>query len=95
MNANLKKTNAPDPEILNVSGSICKTNVDEIAYASLVFEKKIIEIRELIFEEYDEVKNNSSILIILSFVFIVFIIFEFLSLNLSNYFSKNISCVMW
>ena len=40
--ANLKKTNAPDPEILNVSGSICKTNVDEIAYASLVFEKKII-----------------------------------------------------
>ena len=32
----------PEPEILNVSGSICKTNVDEIAYASLVFEKKII-----------------------------------------------------
>ena len=40
--ANLKKTNVPEPEILNVSGSICKTNVDEIAYASLVFEKKII-----------------------------------------------------
>ena len=40
--ANLKKTNVPEPEILNVSGSIYKTNVDEIAYASLVFEKKII-----------------------------------------------------
>ena len=40
--ANLKQTNASDPEILNVSGSICKTGVDEIAYASLVFEKKII-----------------------------------------------------
>ena len=40
--ANLKQTNAPDPEILNVSGSICKTGVDEIAYASLIFEKKII-----------------------------------------------------
>ncbi len=40
--ANLKKTNTPDPEIIDVSGSICKTNVDDIAYASLVFEKKII-----------------------------------------------------
>ena len=40
--ANLKKTDVPEPEILDVSGSICKTNVDETAYASLVFEKKII-----------------------------------------------------
>ena len=39
--ANLKQANVPDPEILNVYGSICKTGVDEIAYASLVFEKKI------------------------------------------------------
>jgi len=54
-------------------------------FFNYILKKKIIEIRELIFEEYDEVKNNSSILIILLFVFIVFIIFEFLSLNLFNY----------
>ena len=40
--ANLKKTGTAEPKILNVSGSICKTNVDDIAYASLVFENKII-----------------------------------------------------
>jgi hypothetical protein len=54
-------------------------------FLNFILKKKIIEIRELIFEEYDEVKNNSSILIILSFVFMVFIIFEFMSLNLFNY----------
>ena len=38
--ANLKeKLNVP--EVSNVSGSICRTGVDEIAYASLLFEKKI------------------------------------------------------
>ena len=47
--------------------------------------KKNIKIKELIFEEYSKVKKNNSIIIILSFVFIVFIIFEFLSLNLFNY----------
>ena len=45
--ANLKQTNVPDPEILNVSGSICKTGVDEIAYASLSFEKKLLLKSEL------------------------------------------------
>ena len=39
--ANLDQKDISDPEILDVSGSICKTGVDEIAYASLVFEKKI------------------------------------------------------
>jgi len=54
-------------------------------FLNLTLKNKNIRIRELIFEGYDEVKNNNLILIILSFVFIVFIIFEFLSLNLSNY----------
>ena len=39
--ANLDQTNVSEPELLDVSGSICKTGVDDIAYASLVFEKKI------------------------------------------------------
>lgn len=47
--------------------------------------KKKIKIKELFFEEHSEVKKNNSIIIVLSFIFIAFIIFEFLSLNLSNY----------
>jgi len=39
--ANLDQTNLSEPELLDVAGSICKTSVDDIAYASLVFEKKI------------------------------------------------------
>ena len=38
---NLNQTNISDPEILNVNGSICETGVDDIAYASLLFNKKI------------------------------------------------------
>jgi len=40
--ANLDKKNLAEPEVLDVSGSICKTSVDDIAYASLLFENKII-----------------------------------------------------
>ena len=54
-------------------------------FLNLTLKKKFIGIRDLNLEEYDEIKNNDPILIILSFVFIVFIIFEFMSLNLSNY----------
>jgi hypothetical protein len=50
-----------------------------------LIKKKNLKIREIIFEENDEVKNNSSTLIIFSLVFIAFIIFEFMSLNLFNY----------
>ena len=54
-------------------------------FLNITLKKKVIKIRELIFEEYEEVKSNSPILILLSFVFIVFIVLEFLSLNLYNY----------
>ena len=52
---------------------------------NLTFKKKIIKIKELIFEEFTEVKKNNPIIVILSLIFILFIIFEFMSLNLFNY----------
>ena len=54
-------------------------------FLNFTLKKKFIGIRDLNLEEYDEIKNKDPILIIMSFVFIVFIIFEFMSLNLSNY----------
>ena len=39
--ANLKYINIDVPEIIDVSGSISETGVDEIAYATLIFKKKI------------------------------------------------------
>jgi len=39
--ANLNQTKSPKIELLDVSGSICKTGVDDIAYASLLLNKKI------------------------------------------------------
>ena len=38
---NLEQKNFSEPELIDVSGSICKTGVDDIAYASLLFNKKI------------------------------------------------------
>ena len=38
--ANLDQSNLDNPEIVDVSGSICETGVDEIAYSTLIFKKK-------------------------------------------------------
>ena len=40
--ADLNKNNNLDPKIIDVSGSICKTGVDEVAYATLLFKNNIV-----------------------------------------------------
>ena len=54
-------------------------------FLNLTLKKKFLKIKDLFFEKNIESKYKDSSLLLISFIFIVFIILEFLSLNLSNY----------
>ena len=50
-------------------------------FLNQILKKKTIRIRELIFEKDEKIVNSHPTLIILSFIFIIFILFEFFSFN--------------
>ena len=52
-------------------------------FLNQILRKKIIRIKELIFEKDEKVINYYPVLIILSVIFIIFIFFEFFSINFS------------
>ena len=52
-------------------------------FSNQILKNKVIRIRELIFEKEEKVINYHPILIILSFIFIIFIFLEFFSVNYS------------
>ena len=57
-------------------------------FSNLLFYKETISIKKLIFEKDEKITSNYSVLLILSFIFIILIVFEFLSINFS--FSSHI-----
>tara|TARA_Y100000294_G_C8561741_1_gene339332 strand:- start:1152 stop:3023 length:1872 start_codon:yes stop_codon:yes gene_type:complete len=54
-------------------------------FLNLIFKKKKININQIIFEKEEKVQKKEYILVIPSLIFVLLIILEFLSLNLSNY----------